>query len=400
MKSSIEKLHQISNKKSRIIIGLMSGTSLDGLDIACCKIEGSGKHVKVELLEFCTMPYPDQFQQRIREMISSASLSLQELTLMNTHIASIQANLVNQAMNKWRISKENVDAIASHGQTIFHAPEIFHQEKEVGNATLQLGDGDHIAKQTGIITISDFRQKHVAHGGEGAPLAPYGDYLLFSSPNKNRILLNIGGISNITYLPDNAEFKSVIASDTGSGNCLMDAWVRKNFSGQQFDLNGEIAAKGKVVPELLNEMMNEKFFALPIPKTTGSETFNINWIEQKLQESSMQLLEREDVLATLNHLTAITICDCIKKVTSATHDCEIIISGGGIHNKTLILNISKLLPNVKISTANVMQINADAKEAILFALLANETLSGKEETFGEGNHALPNVSMGKICLPY
>ena len=400
MKSSIEKLHQISNKKSRIIVGLMSGTSLDGLDIACCKIEGTGKQVKLELLEFCTMPYPDQFQQRIRGMISSENLSLQELTLMNTHIANVQANLVNQTLTNWGISNEAVDAIASHGQTIFHAPEIFHQQKEVGNATLQLGDGDHIAKQTGIITISDFRQKNVAHGGEGAPLAPYGDYLLFSSTNKNRILLNIGGISNITYLPANAEFKSVIATDTGPGNCLMDSWIRKKFSGQQFDLNGELSAVGKVVPELLNEMINEKFFSLPIPKTTGTETFNINWIEQKLQESSMQMLEREDVLATLNHLTAITICNCIKKVTSFTHDCEIIISGGGIHNNTLMQNISKLLPNVEISTANDMQINADAKEAILFALLANETLSGKEETFGEGNHALPNVSMGKICLPY
>ena len=400
MKSSIEKLYELSNKASRKILGLMSGTSLDGLDIALCNIEGAGKKVKVTLLQFETLPYTDSFQKRIRNLISNQNVSLQKLTLMNAFIAQVHANLVNQALKKWNLSTEDIDLIASHGQTIFHAPKNFHHDNDIANATLQLGDGDHIAALTGITTISDFRQKHIAFGGEGAPLVCYGDFLLFRHATKNRILLNIGGIANITYLPANCEFNQVIATDTGPGNGLMDAWMRKYFPGKKFDENGKIASTGQVAQALLAVMKKNPFFSLPLPKTTGAETFNIDYLENCIKKINLNNLKNNDVLTTLNQLTCITIYETIQNIISGNPNCEIILSGGGLHNETLMRGLKQLLPAYTFLTTADLNINPDAKEAILFALLANETLSGNEETFqGNVEHPL-NISLGKISLPF
>jgi anhydro-N-acetylmuramic acid kinase len=398
MKSAIDKLHEISQKKTKTILGLMSGTSLDGLDIACCKIEGSGKDTKVSLLKYCTLPYPASFQDNIRRMVSASHTSLMDMTLLNVQIAQVHANLINTALKNWGMRKENIDVIASHGQTVFHAPVTLHQQKEMPDATLQLGDGDHIATTTGIITISDFRQKHVAHGGEGAPLVSYGDFLIFKNAKLPRILLNIGGIANITYLPANCEFKEVIATDTGPGNCLMDAWIRKNYTEIQFDYNGKLAATGKILPELLHEWLQHHFFTTAFPKTTGTESFHLDFIESGITKCKLNNILPEDVLATLNLLTALTISDVIKKTMTQEEEFELFISGGGLYNKTLINQIIKQLPNRKISDSAHWPIHPDAKEAVLFALLANETLSGDEKTFDDNNQQ-PNISMGKICLP-
>lgn len=398
MKSTIEKLYELSQKKSKTILGLMSGTSLDGLDIACCEIEGNGKDTKIKLLQHCTMPYPASFQDNIRSLISSSHPSLLDITLMNTRIAQVHASLINAALENWGMNKENIDVIASHGQTAFHAPETFHQQNEMSNATLQWGDGDHIAAATGIITISDFRQKHVAHGGEGAPLVSYGDYLLFSNTKQARILLNIGGIANFTYLPALCAFNEVIASDTGPGNGLMDAWIRKNYSEKQFDFNGELAATGKIIPELLEEWLKHPFFASSVPKSTGAESFHLAFIEAGIRECKLHPVLPEDILATLNQLTAISISEAILKTISNEEKFELFISGGGLHNKTLLQNICKLLPNSNLINPTQWPIPPDAKEAVLFALLANETLSGNLKTF-DNNAQQPNISMGKICLP-
>ena len=260
MKSSIDQLYNISNKYSKRIIGLMSGTSLDGLDIALCDISGNGKDTSINLLNFTTIPYDDYFKNEITFIASKKEVELERVCMLNEAIARKHAAMINECLIKWGINHSSIDLIASHGQTIYHAPEIFHKKDYYKNATLQIGDGDHIATLTGIITISDFRQKHVAAGGEGAPLVSYGDYLLFSKDQTNKILLNIGGIANLTFIPANANFEDIISTDIGPGNTLMDKWIKREIPEMHFDNNGEMASKGKVNATLLNKMLSHPFF--------------------------------------------------------------------------------------------------------------------------------------------
>src|SRR5690349_21092327 len=194
MKHHIKHLYDIARKRERIIIGLMSGTSLDGLDVALCAVTGSGIRTKVRVLRFETVDYHDDFKGEIRRVFAKKEVDFQHLTLLNVVIADHHARIVNQCLSDWNIPPASVDLIASHGQTVYHAPRVLHGLRNYPNATLQIGDGDHLARRTGILTVSDFRQKHLAAGGEGAPLALYGDYFLFSKPGSDRFLLNIGGI--------------------------------------------------------------------------------------------------------------------------------------------------------------------------------------------------------------
>ena len=243
-----------------MIIGLMSGTSLDGLDIAHCSMEGSGSDTRVEIKHFVTVPYTEEVKKEIRAVFALKTIDLENLCLLHPWIAALHARMVNEQLSKWRVDGSSIDLIASHGQTIYHAPKSFHKKTGYGNATLQLGDGDHLAVATGIITVSDFRQKHIAAGGEGAPLAVYGDHLLFSKKGEDRILLNIGGIANFTYLPGTENINEIFCTDTGPGNTLMDAYMQKEFPGKQFDENASLAKQGRVHTELLRALKQNSFF--------------------------------------------------------------------------------------------------------------------------------------------
>src|SRR6187455_1318035 len=226
MNLNIERLYGIASKSERLIIGLMSGTSFDGLDVALCKIRGTGLETEVELVQFETSHYQNEFKEELKTIFSRRDADLEKVCLLNEWVAIQHATIINDCLQKWGYSKNDIDLIASHGQTIYHAPKFLHGREKFPNATLQIGDGDHIAVDTGIITISDFRQKHIAAGGEGAPLAAYGDYLIFSRKGENRIMLNIGGIANFTFLPGDLDADRVFCSDTGPGNTLMDALTR------------------------------------------------------------------------------------------------------------------------------------------------------------------------------
>ena len=251
MNKNLSKLWQTGQKPSRLILGLMSGTSFDGLDLALCRITGSGRDTLVELLHFDTVSYAPAFKEDLKSIFSRRDADLEKVCLLNNHVAIEHARIINQTLAAWGIKNENVDLVASHGQTIYHAPAFLHGRKDYGNATLQIGDGDHIAVHTGIITISDFRQKHVAAGGEGAPLAVYGDYLVFSKKDENRIMLNIGGIANYTYLPGDLDAGKVFSTDVGPGNTMMDALIQSVYPGQYFDQDATVARKGNVHPALL-----------------------------------------------------------------------------------------------------------------------------------------------------
>ncbi|MGI4749068.1 MAG: anhydro-N-acetylmuramic acid kinase [Janthinobacterium lividum] len=393
MNSNLQQLFAIAQKKQKTIIGLMSGTSLDGLDVALCRFSGSGMQTKFELLEFETMVYDDFFRNEVRQVFSRKMVDLEKLTLLNAYMGSFHGDLVLQCLKKWSVKTASVDLIASHGQTIYHAPKHQHQQKNYPNATLQIGDGDHLAVKTSIITISDFRQKHVASGGEGAPLALYGDVILGSKKGENRILLNIGGIANFTFLPADASFSKVISTDIGPGNTLIDAACRKFFD-LPFDADAEIALSGKVNPELLSALKAHPFFAEALPKSTGPELFNLNFVQSAQEKSFTQSIHPKDLLATLTVFTAEIIAEGIRQNFQADN-LQIFVSGGGARNLFLIQWLQKMLPESSIQNSEVLGLNADAKEAVLFALLANESVCGEPFHINQN----PAVLMGKFSFP-
>ena len=397
MHQSIQQLYDIAKKPSRKVLGLMSGTSLDGLDIALCELKGSGKQTQLSLLNFTTLPYDHAMKEEILTILSKASVSLEKLTLLNPWVALQHAQMINQTLASWGIKASEIDLIASHGQTIYHAPKSLHPHDSFGPATLQIGDGDHLAVHTGIITLSDFRQKHIAAGGEGAPLAVYGDYLLCTDSIENRLLLNIGGIANYTYLPANGRLDQVFSSDTGPGNTMMDAFMRTHFNAA-FDQDGLVAKKGTINEALFKAMKADTFFNVPLPKTIGPELFNVAFIENAQLASGTTHIAKEDIMATLNRLTAETIVDAIHMHVTSTDEYTIYTSGGGMHNTLVIEHIQSLLPHITIKSSQAIGIHPDAKEAILFAILANEAVAG-EPMYAGGNATKIPVSMGKISLP-
>lgn len=407
MNQYLKKLYEISTAPSRVIIGLMSGTSLDGLDVALCRFHGSGLDTKTELLEFKTIPYAADFKEELKSISFKEQVDLQKVTLLNAHIGTYHAELILQCLREWGIEAATVDVIASHGQTIFHAPKSLHQLAAWPNATLQIGDGDHLAVKTGVITLSDFRQKHIAAGGEGAPLAVYGDYLIFSSPDEHRILLNIGGIANFTYLPSGRNSDLIFSTDVGPGNTMMDQFVQLHYPGLQYDENAALASTGAVNQALLKELLSDPFFELTFPKTTGPELFNLDYLNKALVTSGQvtadqqQKISNEDILATLCEFTATGIADAIERSIAnregETIDYEIYLSGGGMHNPLLVQKISEKL-NRSLKDTRELEIDPDAKEAVLFALLANECITGGRLDFGS-RPGLPSVCMGKISLP-
>lgn len=376
----------------------MSGTSLDGLDVALCEFTGHGTDTQMTLLEFATMPYDTAFKAQVKAIFSKKEADLEKVCLMNAYIGSFHADLVNEYLQTWNIQPREVDVIASHGQTIYHAPASLHQIPGMPNATLQIGDGDHIAVKTGIITLSDFRQKHIAAGGEGAPLAVYGDYLLFSEKGQNRIMLNIGGIANFTFLPGDLNTSRIFSTDVGPGNTLMDAYVQIQYPGKYFDANSDIAKKGSYNTRLLSALLDHPFFNQGFPKTTGPELFNLAYLEQAQQRSETAHLSPEDVMATLNRFSATGICEALKRTMKKEH-FELFLSGGGMHNPLLIENIAEMVTGVTIRTTAELGVSPDAKEAVLFATLANECLVGNAIDFGPEHTGVPSVHMGKISLP-
>lgn len=399
MNNNIARLYTIANKPERYIIGLMSGTSVDGLDVALCKFTGTGMHSAIELMEFETVNYEDDYRQEIAGIFSKKNADLEKVCLLNAWVAQVHAGMILDCLGKWKRTVNSIDLIASHGQSIFHAPQRLHKQAKFSNATLQIGDGDHIAVTTGIITLSDFRQKHIAAGGEGAPLAAYGDFLIFSKKGEHRIMLNIGGIANFTFLPGSLNADEVFSTDTGPGNTLMDAYVKNNFSGKYFDEHGAIAAAGTVNEKLLAALKDHPFFNEPFPKTTGPELFNPDYLQRAKEKSGASNISHEDIMATLNRFSAETITAAIKKATGEKTGFTFYVSGGGMHNPVLMKNIAALLPGSEFKSTAELKINPDAKEAVLFAVLANEAVCGGAINFGKGRNGIPNVSMGKISFP-
>ena len=388
MNKNLERLYKIGMKEERMIIGLMSGTSFDGLDVALCRIKGYGIGTQLKVLEFETKDFDPEFKEELKSVFAKKNVSLEKVCMLNPWIAKYHAVLINACLEKWNYSRNDIDLVASHGQTIYHAPRWLHGFENFPNSTLQIGDGDHLAVETGIITISDFRQKHIAQGGEGAPLAVYGDFFVFADKKEDRIMLNIGGIANFTWLPAGNCFSEVFCTDVGPGNTIMDALMQRTYPGKYFDEGAKVASAGKVNEKLLSELQSHPFFKNEFPKTTGPELFNLNFLDKAMEKTGTKNISIADQMATLNRFSANMIVGAIKQVIGEKKSYSIYVSGGGMHNPLLMENLEKQLPGAKFISTSELNVNPDAKEAVLFALLANECVSGGE--LG---------AMGKISFP-
>lgn len=373
----------------------MSGTSLDGLDVALCRFNGRGPITRCELEAFHTVPYPEIVKTRILSVFAKPVVDFHQLAMLHAFIGELHGTYVKKLCRKWKVSPAEVAAIASHGQTVYHAPRSVFPRAE-RNATFQIGDGDHLAVTSGIPVVSDFRQKHVAAGGEGAPLAVYGDYLLFSKKGEDRILLNMGGIANFTWLPASGAANRVFVTDTGPGNTLIDQAMRF-FLSKDFDRNAEVARAGKPHAALLAQLKADPFFLRPFPKTTGPELFNLQWVHAARQASQTTDLSVPDLIATLTRLTSETIGEAILRQIGKRKP-TVFLSGGGAHNPLIVAGLRAALPGLSLLPMIRLGIPGDAKEAVLFAVLANELLTNSHVNFGKRSQ-VPSVNMGKISLP-
>ncbi|MCR9133436.1 MAG: anhydro-N-acetylmuramic acid kinase [bacterium] len=382
MNKQLLRLLKIAEKTDRIIIGLMSGTSLDGLDIALCRCTESSLTVE----NFQSTEYDNQQQEMLHSLRSKSNISMPLLCRLHTSMAHFYADQILNCLSNWGVAPDQVDVIASHGQTIFHAPDA-----EL-STTFQCVDGDHIAQITGIITLSDFRQKHVAAGGEGAPLAKYLDEFLYQDEHRTRVALNLGGIANFTVIPPKGSNQEGLSTDVGPANTLINEAMLKYF-GKPYDENGEVAASGAIHSELVKYCLIEPFFRLEFPKTTGQELFNLHLIEA-LMESHGITLQPKDLVASLTELTVKAIVRAVDDILG-TNAFDMIVSGGGAHNRTLITALQEQLPQTKFLNASQFGISGDAKEAALMAFLGNEWFA--EQGFAVADRS--NIHFGKLSLP-
>jgi len=379
----IARLVRLAALPERRVLGLMSGTSLDGLDLALCVLSGQGRGTALRLERFRTLPYRPAERERLRALVSQPSVPLAELTVLHAWLAARHAEMVRASLAAWGVAAEQVHLLASHGQTVYHAPGAWMEQGATRHATLQLGDGDQLAVRTGLLTVSDFRQKEIAAGGQGAPLAPYAEALLFSGP-RPRILLNLGGIANFTWLPAAGDSAPLLTGDTGPANCLIDRAVRRGFPRHPdgFDRDGRIAASGRVHAELLGELKRDTYYLRPCPKSTGPEAFGDAYLEAVWQRASALRVTPEDVVATLTRLTIETVAETLRRERPDLRRSELYVSGGGRHNKVLTRGLREALSGTTWRRAESLGVPPDAKEAVLFAVLAHESL------FGEGFAAI------------
>ncbi len=378
--------------EANIYIGIMSGTSADGIDIAAAEINGGFEHPSCRLIAFENFPYEDTVRERIFKLFDPKNANVTEVGEMNFLLGKLYGDAANMLMNKHGIDRRRVAAIGSHGQTIYHSPDTKIPY------TVQIGEGSVIARLCGVPCVSDFRVADIAAGGNGAPLVPFTEFVLYSSDKKNVILQNIGGIANSTVLPAGGSSKDVFAFDNGPGNMLIDGAMRRLFN-KEMDFGGKVAASGKIDEVLLDKLLQEPYYKKAPPKTTGRELFGDEYIDSILKLD--KLPKTEDIVATLTALTARVIANSYKDFILPRCECsELIIGGGGSYNPTLVAFIRDFMGNygVSVFTQEEKGGNSDAKEAVAFALLAYYTMGGKPNNLMSATGAKHPAIMGKISL--
>ncbi len=342
-----------------LYIGVMSGTSLDGIDIAIVDFSDDGMHLQAAE----TYPFTQSLRQDLLKLINSGRAHLQQLGQIDVALGYAYSEAINQLLAETHIEKQAIEAIGCHGQTVFHAPEAAYP------FSMQIGNAHVVAEMTNIDTVADFRQRDMVLGGQGAPLVPAFHQALFHNDTENRVIANIGGIGNITILPANAEIP-VSGFDTGPGNVLLDQWYQQHHK-DFYDDNGQWARGGEVDEDLLQRLMNDPFFQQSAPKSTGREYFNLNWLTNQLAELDKPINART-VQQTLLQMTAISISDAIKSCAEDTQ--SVFVCGGGAHNEVLMQALRDRLPGVKVTSTTALGLAPDWVEACAFAWLARQTM--------------------------
>jgi len=385
----LKRLDQIRKKKTRIGLGLMSGTSVDGIDAVLAEISGRGLRCGARILAFETVPFKPAMKRRILKLFSAGA---EEICEMNFIIGELLADAALRLMCRTGTPPGKVDFIGSHGQTLYHLSG--HPRRK--NSTLQIGEGAVIAARTGVVTVCDFRPADISAGGTGAPLVPYADYLLFRKKGRVRALLNLGGIANVTVLPGRLE--EVMAFDTGPGNMVIDSLVRLQSRGRvKWDPEGRLAGRGRINEDLLGDLMRHPYFQLSPPKSTGREMFGESFAKSLWKKA--RRLPFEDLLATATFFTAGSVYRAFDDfIFPRFRVDDIFVSGGGLHNQTLMGFLRKAFGPIPIGPLNDLGIDGDAKEALAFALLADATLQGVPSNIPGATGARRPVVLGKIIL--
>ena len=393
-------LLRILEKNERILIGLMSGTSADGIDAAVIRlVHVHSEQVDLSVLAFETIPYPDGLREELMRLSSPDSGRVDAICRMNFVLGDLFAQAARRIVCQTALELDAIDLIGSHGQTIHHLPNPESAFGTLIGATFQIGDPSVIAQKTGVVTVGDFRPADIARGGQGAPLVPYVDYLLFRSPSVSRGLLNIGGIANLTVLPAGASADAVMAFDTGPGNMIIDA-LAHILIGQPFDRDGRQARQGNSCEAVVRQMLAHPYFGVAPPKSTGRELFGHAYTEQLVVEGGKSGLSTDDLLATATELTAQSIAMGYRAfVAPGTILDEVIVSGGGARNPYLLERLAVALHPVRIVASDERGLSADAKEAVAFAILANQTIMALPGNMPGATGADRFVTLGKICLP-
>jgi len=371
----------------RFAIGLMSGTSLDGIDAALVRLVGEAD---ITLVEFISVPYNSEQRAKLLRLCQPGQATVEDICSMNFKLGELFAEATLELLHKAQFSAEQIAVIGSHGQTIYHIP---------GESTLQIGEPSIIAQRTGITTVADFRPADIAAGGQGAPLVPYFDQIIFGEQHASYVtaVQNIGGIGNVTVVGNGTEALPWIAFDTGPGNMIIDAVVRSVTEGTMtYDKDGQMAAQGRVDASLLETLMQDPYFSQPLPKTTGRERYGSAFTSQLLKESA---LSQQDLVATVTAFTAESIADQYRRfiLPYVTID-RVVIGGGGSRNKTLLKMIQERL-DCPVYVHEDFGISSDAKEAMAFAMLADATLRRAANNVPRATGAKKPAVLGKIVLP-
>jgi anhydro-N-acetylmuramic acid kinase len=354
------------------IAGIMSGTSLDGIDVAIVEVGG-----RERVIGFQSAAYPAAVRKELLA-VSNAVTETSAISRLHFELGELYARAVNRAMRRFG----RVELIGCHGQTIFH---------EGRRSTLQIGEPAVIAERTGVRVVANFRARDIAAGGEGAPLVPYVDYLLFRHSKRMRTALNIGGIANITVIPAGAQPSGVMAFDTGPGNMVIDALVREHTRGKRnFDRGGRLAASGHIDRGLLDELLSDAYYRRNPPKSTGREQYGAEFVE-RMKRSRLPM---PDLIATATALTAATIAIGVRRGGAANG--ELIVSGGGAHNPRIMAHLAGFLPEASVATTADYGIDIDAKEAVAFAILAHQTWQGRPGNLPSATGARRRVVLGSI----
>lgn len=370
-------------------IGIMSGTSLDGVDAALVNITGVNEETEVELIAFETLGIPEEIDQQIRESFSIESSNSALISSLNVELGELFADAAIKVSKAAKINLKDVDFIASHGQTIYHIPEELEKYRA---STLQIGEAAIIAEKTGCTVVSNFRPRDMAVGGQGAPIVPYSEYILYRHNKRTRLLQNIGGIGNVTVIPPHASLNDLVAFDTGPGNMIINE-LTQHFYNESYDKDGKHAQKGNVNKEVLDEWMSHPFILREPPKTTGREEFGLQFVQEYLNKYT---LAAEDWLATATMFTAKSIAKSVEKYI--TEKTDLIIGGGGSYNPTLVQMIKEVLPAVSVIRQEDLGFSSDAKEAVAMTILGNQTLHHQPSNVPSATGASKPVILGSITF--